>query len=76
MKQQDPTYVQTNDGRILKFNSWYWFSFANRSWPGCQAIDEKTGESFGIALSNIKAKIYEQPNKQRKRISRKPKKAR
>lgn len=68
MNQQDPAYIQTKDGRTLKFNAWYWFSFGSHSWPGCQATDHKTGESFGISLDNIKAKIYEPENKQPARI--------
>jgi hypothetical protein len=56
-KPDDPDYIITNDDKLYTFQCWYWLSFGNKSWPAASCVDEN-GNCFGIALSNIKTKIY------------------
>jgi len=55
--KNDPDFIITNDGKLYKFQCWYLLSFGNKSWPAASCIDAD-GNCFGIALANIKTKIY------------------
>ena len=61
MNKRNPKFIITNNGIIYTFIQWYIFSIDgvhNSTWVGAQ-VKDLDGNNFGIPVSEIKTKIYE-----------------